>query len=58
MTEEVAATLRIYSVGEVLGGVRRMLEDRVGRLWVVGEIRGVSRPRSGHVYFQLADDAG
>ena len=35
-----------------------MLEDRVGRLWIVGEIRGVSRPRSGHVYFQLADDAG
>jgi exodeoxyribonuclease VII large subunit len=58
MSEQVSAGPRVYSVGEVLSGVRRLLEDRVGRLWVVGELQGVSRPRSGHVYFQLADDAG
>lgn len=56
MGREVATAPRIYPVSEVVGGVRRLLEDRVGRLWVVGEIRGTSRPASGHVYFQLADD--
>ena len=58
MAEDVAAGPRIYGVGEVVGGVRRLLEDRVGRIWIVGEVRGVSRPRSGHVYFTLADDVG
>ena len=58
MAEEVAAGPRVYGVGEVVAGVRRLLEDRVGRLWVVGEIRNLSRPRSGHVYFNLVDDRG
>jgi exodeoxyribonuclease VII large subunit len=58
MSQEVAAAPRVYAVGEVVSGVRRLLEDRVGRLWVVGELRDVKRPPSGHVYFQLADDAG
>jgi exonuclease VII large subunit len=47
MAEQAAATApRIYAVGEVVGGVRRLLEDRVGRLWVAGEVRNLSRPRS------------
>jgi exodeoxyribonuclease VII large subunit len=58
MSPQVAAAPRVYAVGEVVSGVRRLLEDRVGRLWVAGELRDVKRPRSGHVYFQLADDAG
>ena len=58
MAEDVAAGPHIYGVGEVVLGVRRLLEDRVGRIWIVGEVRGVSRPRSGHVYFTLADDVG
>jgi exodeoxyribonuclease VII large subunit len=58
MAQEVAAGPRVYAVGEVVVGVRRLLEDRVGRLWVVGEVRNLSRPRSGHVYFNLADDTG
>ena len=49
---------RIYSVGEVLGGVNRMLQDRVGRLWIVGEIKDLRRPASGHSYFTLADGRG
>ena len=58
MAEGVAAGPRVYAVGEVVNGVRRMLEDRVGRLWVVGEVRSLSRPRSGHVYLDMVDDEG
>jgi len=49
---------RIYAVGEVLAGLRRLLEDRVGRLWIVGEVADVHRPRSGHIYFTLKDERG
>ncbi|MBW2372804.1 MAG: exodeoxyribonuclease VII large subunit [Deltaproteobacteria bacterium] len=48
----------IYSVGDVLRGVRSLLEDRVGRLWIAGEISNLARPRSGHVYFTLKGDGG
>lgn len=56
--QQASPAPRVYGVGDVVRGVRRLLEDRVGRLWVVGEIRGLSRPSSGHVYFTLADDEG
>ena len=37
------------------GGLNALLEDRVGRVWVAGEVSGLSQPRSGHVYFTLKD---
>ncbi|MDG2050779.1 MAG: exodeoxyribonuclease VII large subunit [Myxococcota bacterium] len=46
---------RVFSVSELSGGLNALLEDRVGRVWVAGEISGVSHPRSGHVYFTLKD---
>jgi exodeoxyribonuclease VII large subunit len=49
---------RIYSVGELVGGLRRLLEERVGRLYVVGEVSNLRRPASGHLYFTLKDDCG
>ena len=45
-------------MGDVLRGVRSLLEDRVGRLWIAGEISNLARPRSGHVYFTLKGDGG
>jgi exodeoxyribonuclease VII large subunit len=42
----------------VLAGLRLLLEERVGRLWVVGEISNLHAARSGHLYFTLKDDAG
>lgn len=48
----------MYAVGDVMGGLKQLLEDRVGRIWVVGELSNLSRPRSGHVYFTLKDDRG
>jgi len=49
---------RIYSVGDVLRGLRRLLEDRVGRVWIVGELSNLHLASSGHVYFSLKDESG
>lgn len=49
---------RVYSVGELLAGLRHLLEDRVGRVWVAGEISNLFRAASGHVYFTLKDSDG
>ena len=49
---------RIYTIAQLLGGLRRLLEDRVGRLWIVGEISNLHRARSGHSYFSLKDEVG
>ncbi|NRA00116.1 MAG: exodeoxyribonuclease VII large subunit, partial [Myxococcales bacterium] len=49
---------RIFTVGELMGGLRGLLEDRVGRLWVVGEVSNFHKARSGHSYFTLKDDEG
>jgi exodeoxyribonuclease VII large subunit len=35
-----------------------MFQDRVGRIWIVGEIKDLRRPASGHAYFTLADEKG
>jgi len=48
----------VYTVSELLGGLARLLEDRVGRVWVVGELSDVHVARSGHSYFSLKDDTG
>jgi exodeoxyribonuclease VII large subunit len=47
----------VYTVAELLGGLKRLLAERVGRVWVVGELSDVHVARSGHVYFSLADDS-
>ncbi|QFU00518.1 Exodeoxyribonuclease 7 large subunit [Halomonas sp. THAF5a] len=44
------------SVSELNRRARRALEQDVGEVWVEGELSGVSRPASGHVYFTLKDD--
>ena len=44
------------SVSEIAGAVRRVIEGEFGRVRVRGEVGRVSRPASGHVYFDLKDD--
>jgi exodeoxyribonuclease VII large subunit len=53
-----AAGPRVYGVAEVLRGLAALLEERVGRLWIAGEIADLRRPASGHVYFTLKDAGG
>lgn len=53
---EVPGNVPEYTVGEISGAVRRLIEDGFPRVRVRGEIGRVSRPRSGHVYLDLKDD--
>jgi exodeoxyribonuclease VII large subunit len=44
-----------FSVGEIAQLVKRTVETNFERVRVRGEISGLSRPASGHVYFKLKD---
>lgn len=44
------------TVSELSGQVKRLVEDSFGRVRVRGELGRVSRPASGHVYFDLKDE--
>ncbi len=47
---------RTLGVGELLAGLRAMLDEALpDPLWVEGEVRGLTRSRPGHVYFDLVD---
>jgi len=45
-----------YSVSELSGAVKRMVEGGFAHVRVRGEVGRVSRPRSGHVYLDLKDE--
>ncbi|MEM9146045.1 MAG: exodeoxyribonuclease VII large subunit [Pseudomonadota bacterium] len=45
-----------FSVSELSGAVKRMVEGEFGHVRVRGEIGRVSRPRSGHIYMDLKDE--
>jgi exodeoxyribonuclease VII large subunit len=49
---------RVLGVGELMAGLRGLLEDSIGRVWVAGEISNLRQPGSGHRYFTLKDDDG
>ena len=51
-TEEMR---RVFSVTEVTATVRRLLEERVGTVWVTGEVSNLRVQSSGHIYFSLKD---
>ncbi|RWR32694.1 exodeoxyribonuclease VII large subunit [Sinirhodobacter populi] len=44
-----------YTVSEISGAVKRVIEGEFGRVRVRGEVGRVSRPASGHMYFDLKD---
>ena len=44
-----------FSVSEISGAVKRVIEGEFGRVRVRGEVGRVSRPASGHFYFDLKD---
>ncbi len=45
-----------FSVSDIAGAVKRVIEGEFGHVRVRGEISRVSRPASGHLYFELKDD--
>jgi exodeoxyribonuclease VII large subunit len=50
------ATARILTVSEVAGRIEQALDGQLGRVWVAGELSGVKRAASGHLYVTLKDD--
>ena len=46
---------RVWEVREVNRSARRLLEETLPQLWVVGEVANFRRQRSGHCYFTLRD---
>lgn len=49
---------RLLGVGQLIAGLKGLLEQRVGRIFVVGEISNLHQAGSGHVYFTLKDQDG
>jgi len=47
---------QIYSVAEVTSEIRQLLEQRIGEVWVEGEVSNFRRQASGHCYFTLKDE--
>ncbi len=45
-------------MGQLLAGLSGLIEERVGRVWVVGEISNLHNAPSGHSYFTLKDEGG
>ena len=45
-----------FSVSEISGAIKRVVEGNFEYVRVRGEISGLSLPKSGHVYFSLKDE--
>lgn len=52
-----AESRKVFSVGELTAGIKRLLENQIGGVWVSGEITNLRAQASGHVYFTLKDAA-
>lgn len=50
-------TRRVFSVSELTGKVKRLLEQQLGQVWVSGEVTNLRLQSSGHCYFTLKDAA-
>jgi exodeoxyribonuclease VII large subunit len=51
---DLFAQRKIYSVNEITSEIKRSL-DRLGIVWIQGEISNFKRHTSGHLYFSLKD---
>lgn len=49
---------KVFSVGELNGIIKEMLEGTFGDLKIKGEISNYKKAASGHSYFNLKDDSG
>lgn len=48
---------KIYAVSELTRLIKNTLEDKIGEIWVEGEISNLRRPSSGHWYFTVKDES-
>jgi len=56
-TSPADALRKIFSVGELTGQIRALLEKQIGSIWVGGEVTNFRTQSSGHIYFTLKDAA-
>lgn len=49
--------VKVLTVSRLNDAVEALLEDAFPLVWVEGEISNLAKPRSGHLYFTLKDDA-
>ena len=49
---------RVWSVAELNGRIKRLLEGEMGNCWVRGEVSNLRRQASGHNYSSLKDQSG
>ncbi|MBW3097805.1 exodeoxyribonuclease VII large subunit [Pseudohoeflea coraliihabitans] len=54
--DETPSNAAEFTVSELSGALRRTVEDAYGHVRVRGEVGRLSRPGSGHVYFDLKDE--
>jgi exodeoxyribonuclease VII large subunit len=47
---------KVFSVTELNGQIKHLLEESFDLFWVEGEVSNLHRPASGHVYFTLKDE--
>jgi exodeoxyribonuclease VII large subunit len=48
--------IRVLTVSELTRGVKDLLEETHGNVWVQGEVSNLARPSSGHLYLTLKDE--
>jgi exodeoxyribonuclease VII large subunit len=51
----IQETRKTFTVSELTGNIRRILEKEIGRVLVTGEISNLRVQSSGHVYFAIKD---
>ncbi|HXZ38244.1 MAG TPA: exodeoxyribonuclease VII large subunit, partial [Thermodesulfobacteriota bacterium] len=47
----------IYTVSQLTGEIKTLLEKNFENIWVEGEISNFRHPTSGHLYFTLKDES-
>ena len=55
-SDDYEETRHIYSVSQLNGDIRLVIEDNFTPVWVEGEISTLRIPASGHIYFTLKDE--
>ena len=49
---------RVYGVTELNREVKGLMEKQLGTVWVVGQVTGLRKQASGHIYFGIKDEDG
>ena len=55
---ERAESRKVYTVSKLNRLAKSLLEGQLGNVWVEGEITGLRRQSSGHIYFSIKDNKG